>query len=292
MNLNSDIQVITPESPCQAPQQALIGQSSRSGSGSPSVNGKKIASLVNYVPSSELTANFREKSGDFKPQKEWSRQMKRGYQRIMSILNFWEGHEYQIMWLCLTSSRDSEAKLLAEHHDKLKKYVERRFGFEGIEHVSVKTTEGQGVLHILWAWKPKQGFRGQRFFVGQRWLSEKWQEIHRAKVVWISKVDKSIGSKKKLSRYCVTHYCAEQNGYKYMSWSWRRSFGFPMVASWRWFKGMSRGDKPHLLKKWSQFMRGERVVVYFRQSYSSIIMDMNILRKLYVEFGKELWNFT
>ena len=184
MNSYSNVKVISPERACQAPQQALNAQSSSSGSKSPSVKRQPHASLVNYVSSSELTAKFPPKNGDFKPQKEWSRQMKRGYQRIMSILNFWEGHDYQIMWLCLTSSRASEAKLLAEHHDKLKKYVERRFGFEGIEHVSIKTTEGQGSLRqllkiryclppLLWvqygATKTRRGRNGSRrnIFIAQ-----------------------------------------------------------------------------------------------------------------------------
>jgi hypothetical protein len=61
--------------------------------------------------------------------------------------------------------------------------VEREFGFKGIEQFVLETTEGNGVLHMVWAW------RGARsFYVPQAWLSEQWEKIHGAPVVWVRKM--------------------------------------------------------------------------------------------------------
>lgn len=246
-------------------------------------------SLDKYRSSSKIT----NENGSFCHRSEWSRSQKRGYHRSMTMMHYWQSNGYQVLWICLTGAVESVSKRLAYDHGLLRSQVCRSFGFEGIEHFQVRTSEGNGVLHVLWAWKPADGMRKRRFWIPQRWLSEQWLRLHGASIVWIKKVSvvqESAG--RKISRYCISQYCGEQSGYEYMSWSWHRSFGFPMVACWRWLKRMARYNRPRLLYWWHRLMAGEALVVYFRQSSSSSVLRLDGIRGLYQEFGSELWEFT
>ena len=35
---------------------------------------------------------------------EWSRKQKRGYQRVRSLLWFWESHQFQVLWVTLSTA--------------------------------------------------------------------------------------------------------------------------------------------------------------------------------------------
>lgn len=164
--------------------------------------------------------------------KEWSRQQKRIYHRIMSLLRYWFSFDYAVLWFCLTSSPNSDFSKLNYHFQVLKQKIEREYGFRGIEHLIVKTKEGHGVIHGFLAWKPPRGVRKYRFYIPQDWLSVEWERIHGAKIVWISRVRAGEKSRKRISRYCVSQYCVNQEALVRVSWSWKRGLGGALVKTW------------------------------------------------------------
>jgi hypothetical protein len=150
----------------------------------------------------------------------------------MSLLLFWMTHGYQILWITVTSSSTSDPDKLTEHFSTLKKRIERNFGFADLEHFKVSTYEGHGVLHFFLAYKPKPGERAKKFFIPYDWLKENWLDIHGAWSVWIKPVKNTNRSRKSLSRYCVSHYCADQSLMRRVSWSWKRGLGGALVRTY------------------------------------------------------------
>ena len=80
---------------------------------------------------------------------EWSRKQKRGYQRIRSLLWFWEAHHFQVLWVTLSTADGGQADKLTYHHKQLRQRIERQLGYRGLEYYQVRTEEGHGVLHIF-----------------------------------------------------------------------------------------------------------------------------------------------
>ena len=187
-----------------------------------------------------------------------------------------------MLWIMLSSSTVSEPEKLAENHYRLRQMVESR-GFPGIQHFQVRTSEGYGVLHVIWAWKAEDGFRGKSFFVSQSWLSGAWDKIHGAKVVWISRIGKSRRDSMQVARYCIAQYLGEQSGYEYMRNSWKRAFGFPLVSCWRKFKELKR-SYGELIRSWSRFLAGE--VVWC--DYGGF--SLGSIRLGYQSYGREFWS--
>lgn len=105
--------------------------------------------------------------------------------------------------MVLTSSSDSGD--IHRSFDVLKKRIRRRYG--RFEYLSVKehTKEGFDHLHIV--------YRGR--FMSQKWLSESWNEIHKAKIVWISQL-----SSWKYARHLARYYIKEAIGRFWSSWNW------------------------------------------------------------------------
>lgn len=169
---------------------------------------------------------------------EWSRKQKRGYQRIRSLLWFWECHGFQVLWVMLSTAEGGDANKLSYRHKVLRQRMERQLGYEGIEHYQVRTEEGHGVLHIFWAWRPAPGARARRFWIDQRWLADQWNQIHGAPVVWVKAYRPGRRSRNRLSRYVISQYVQDQSGYVNMCWSWKRSLGFPLGAVWNALKSM------------------------------------------------------
>lgn len=196
----------------------------------------------------------------------WSAKQKRLYHRLLSLLTYWEGHDYQLLRIDLTSSTESDSTKIREHHRELRRKVEQVFGFDGIETFIVETSEGPGsVLHIVWAWKPKPGMKQKRFEVPYWWLSMAWICLHRAYYVYIQKYDvNSARTKKRVSRYFVTHYLAGHDDQlvRY-SYSWKRTLGFPLVRFWKQFQDYwlnhAKVNRLELYENWGYFMQGYRL---------------------------------
>ncbi len=208
------------------------------------------------------------------PSQEWSRKQKRGYQRIRSLLWFWECHGFQVLWIMLSTAPGGDASKLSYRHKLLRQRIERLLGYVGLEHYQVRTAEGNGVLHIFWAWKPRPGERARRFWIDQGWLSDQWQEIHGASYVWVGAYKPGRKSRNRLGRYVITQYVQDQCGYVNMCWSWKRSLGFPIGAVWNTLKTSWRqrnayrtlkGQTPLpfiiLIRTWENLLAGHPVLI-------------------------------
>lgn len=212
-------------------------------------------SLDNYGQFTPTPSRWRNSSCK---RKFWSRRQKRIFQRSMSLLTFWDAYDYQVLWVTLTTSNDGDADLLNKHLTILKKRIERTFGFPGIQHFAIKTDEGNGVYHLYLAWKPKKGMRRKSFFIPYKWLSRNWEDIHGAWDVFIERVWKGDRSRKKLSQYNVSHYCADQDLIIRTSWSWKLALGGALVKTWDDLKKILR-NKKLCIKIWSNVLSGMAV---------------------------------
>lgn len=278
--------VIGSESSPTPPGTSSISIVENEGAGSKSLPGTAVgggggtdpSSLDRYVPSSNK-ATFP----------VWSRQQRRGYHRIQSCLQYWQQQGYQVLWVMLSTAGGGNAKLLAYHHQQLRQRIERKLGYAGIQHYQVRTSEGNGVLHVFWAWRAGDGFRQRSFYVKQAWLSSQWHNIHGAIIVWIARVKGGRVSRDKVSRYCMSQYVGGQSGYEYMSWSWGRTFGFPLVACWRAFKGIwakhnGNGRRRALYAFWGAFLSGSAVPLW-----SGRYTSLEVVRLGYQEYRSDFW---
>lgn len=190
----------------------------------------------------------------------WTRQRKRGFQRILSLLSYWHQRGYRVLWIMLSSSPEADTSKLAYHHRLLKQSAEhlefhKGVKFMDIEHCVVRTSEGNGVLHVFWAWK-KNGVRSGHFYIPQGWLSDRWQEIHNSSYVWIKGCGNRQKDSYKLSNYCATQYCATQELFERLSWSWFKIVGIP--ARWVFFK---RHFKVQTYRAWHRHLAGFTLIV-------------------------------
>ena len=265
-----------------------LPQASSSGKSSSTV----VASLLDHsVPKS----NFSSGSSKKLYKGAWSRKQKRGYQRIRSITTYWREAGYEMSWLMFSTAAGGDASKLAGDHQRIKQAVERHFNFPNIQHFMVQTEEGNGVLHVLWAWRAPKGFRPVSFYVPHAWLSKRWERIHGAKVVWISKVTQTKKSLQRVSHYCISQYVAGQAGYVRMSWSWWRMFGFPLVGAWYLFKkwglwggnyfnySYSKWRYKAFLSLWDDFLSGLSVKL------GRCEVSMDFFRTCYVDYGANHW---
>ena len=173
----------------------------------------------------------------------WSRQQKRCYQRVLTFLYYNESKSRRMAFVTLTSSPESDASLIMIHFQNLRKRLRRR-DIE-FEYFNVKTKEGNGVLHLLFAFTSHKGY------ISQKWLSKTWQEIHKAKIVFISKY--RYKTAKKLSRYLVSQYVSGQSGFDRYSWSRKELSGF--VKCWHYLKRWYSGQG--LYHVWHRYLAGQ-----------------------------------
>lgn len=209
-------------------------------------------------------------SGESEDSTDWNRQQKRVYHRVQTLLSYWEQHDYQIRWITLTSSPESDdASQLAYNHRRLRQTVERaRLAKDAdgkayrlshineIESLVIRTSEGpdgKGVLHLFWAWKPLEGQHSRDFFVPHDWLSKQWGRIHgphelrslgeleaynhreiEGLHVWVERVGSAdYHSRKNLAGYCVSQYLGDHGeALENISWSWERSLGGSVTDAW------------------------------------------------------------
>lgn len=195
------------------PASGIMGGAAPRGAGAP----PSAASLVNICQN----------------RLEWTRQQKRSYHRIKSLLTYWLSHSYQVRWVMLSTAVGGDKAALAEHHKRLRRVIERKHGI-AIKYSCVRTGEGNGVLHLLWAFKSVNFI-----YIPQDWLSTEWDRIHGATYVWIKRVDASSRSIKKLSIYNVSQYCGNQSCFERLSWS-RSAVPFPLAHAWNHHKRLYR----------------------------------------------------
>ena len=156
----------------------------------------------------------------------WSRQQRRCYQRINSwIVECW-GRGCYLYRVELTSSSNSDPKKLRRNHLRLLRKIKRHFGTYP-EFFVIETTEGNGVLHLVWG-------TSMPMWIPQKWLSDTWSEIHNSPIVWIKAMGRGKRDREAVSRYLVSQYLSGQTKFKRESWSWWRS-KISLSKAWRSF---------------------------------------------------------
>lgn len=165
--------------------------------------------------------------------KPWDRHQKRVFARAISWMTEAASRGCQLFWICLTTAPDGKAEDLERDFQELRRRVERRFKYY-VEYFSVRTSEGNGVLHQVWAIKDDR-----TVWISQHWLSEEWEKIHGAHRVWIKRISRGDSSHKNIGRYIVTHYLGDQSQLKNMSYSWWRS-KFAIGKAWEFYKRHAR----------------------------------------------------
>lgn len=179
-----------------------------------------------YVPSSgrfkgQLRSRVRWNRGG------WTRQQKRCFNRLTSWCFEAKSRDCLLNRVDLTTAPGGNADLLRRHLQELRRRVERELGFNGVEMFVVEPTEGNGVLHMVWAWSG-----GRDFIIDQRWLSKQWRRIHGAPIVFIRRMRLSKEDIRRVGRYFALQYLSDQRGaLKRISWSWRRS-RFAIGKAW------------------------------------------------------------
>ena len=150
-----------------------------------------------------------------KHKSQWDRQQRRIFSRLQSwsFMKLMEG--YQLIRTDFTTGRDGSDTLLAKHYAEIKRRVLREFGYD-IEHFTVRTREGNGVLHCVWAIKQDRAVH-----IPQAWLSTQWDNIHGAHRVWIKRVSTKFHLKMSV-RYLVNQYLAGQTSIVRCSYSWNK----------------------------------------------------------------------
>jgi heme-degrading monooxygenase HmoA len=166
---------------------------------------------------------------------EWNRQQKRVFQRLTSWCFEAVGRGCSLNRVDLTTAPFGPAHLLRPHLQLLRRRVERVFGFKGIEVFCVETSEGNGVLHMVWAWQGEQSF-----YIPQAWLSLEWQKIHGAPIAFIRKMRCTKKDIQSVGGYFALQYLSDQRGALVrMSWSWWRS-RVALSRGWETLKKMGR----------------------------------------------------
>ncbi len=163
----------------------------------------------------------------------WSRMQKRVFQRSMSWCIEARGRGCQLFWVMLSTAPGGDASKLGKHFQELRRRIEREFKYE-LEYFSVRTREGHGVLHQIWAIKAERAV-----WIPQAWLADQWEKIHGARVVWIKRMGGRGRDVKKVSRYMVSQYLAGQKALVHASWSWWRS-RVAIARAWVQFKKIVR----------------------------------------------------
>jgi len=170
-------------------------------------------------------------------QSSWTRAQKRLFHRVLSGIEMAKRSNDYLRVLTLTSSLDS-----GDFHgdfEVLKKRIRRKFG--RFEYVAVKEHTKEGLVHLHLV------YRGR--FMSQKWLSETWEEVHGAKIVWIARLYTW-----KLAKHLARYFVKEGVGRFWMSWGWvYRGFvrdwkrlvsekGFKALAYWHsWLRNRTLG---------------------------------------------------
>lgn len=175
------------------------------------------------------------------------------YQRLMTLLNRWEYQRRSIIRMDLTTANGGDPSKLSDHYEELIRRIKRKTGVEDIQYWKMTTREGNGVIHAILAGNVS-------LYVDQKWLSEEWEKIHGAIIVYVKRYRGGSLSRGRVSRYLVSQYMAGQDAQAHVSWTWKTTFNVPIVRFWKQFKAASRGlHIKKIVKYWDRLIRDEVV---------------------------------
>lgn len=160
-----------------------------------------------------------------------TKQQKRIFCRSTSFCIEARSRGCQLFWVGLTTALGGDRKKLALHYQELRRRAERDLHYY-IEYLTIETTEGNGVLHQIWAIKT---IDNKPAWIPHPWLSGEWEDIHGAYIVHIQRMwgeDRGIYN---VSRYMIQKYITNQAKLVRMSWSWKRS-KISLAKGWNFFK--------------------------------------------------------
>jgi len=198
----------------------------------------------------------------------WGPKARRWYQRLLSGVNHHTANRRRLRVITLTTSLEARAAGLDinDSFQALRKRLLRRYPVTGFEYWKLRTSEGNGVLHIIYSGP----------WIAQAWLSRIWQEIHLSYRVWIQELR---GKGKRMTNYLIGHYLPAHDDYRLytrMSWSWGWVFrGF--VGAWKW---TFRTSKTFLqaLVSWNRLMRRDNPLLYYKMA-RGLLFTQTILQK-------------
>jgi len=170
----------------------------------------------------------------------WSRRQRRLYHRAMSGIEWATARGLELRGMCLTSSLDSpkdRVEFRRNWHVLVKRLRRRLPEFEYIANTEF-TSSGLMHLHVV--------YRGG--FINQKWLSATWQELHRAKIVYIQHFR---GGKKRLGAY-LCKYFSKTSDPKNRYWWSRRWVYRGFVKDWRW---LVRNYGDQAVARWKFLLR-------------------------------------
>lgn len=207
-------------------------------------------------------------------EKQWSDKEKRLYHRLMTTTLYWISHGYQMLRVDLTSAVGADYSKLRYRYKQLRRNIERDLGFDGVENFIVETSEGNGVLHMILAWRDTTTLiKPRKFFIPKQWLSDEWRKLHDGSyIVYVKEFEIGETSRRRVSRYIVSQYLAGKQGSALVrySYSWGRTIGYPVAKLWELFKQYHYGylgkKSDELIARWESFLCGERLEGKFMQA--------------------------
>lgn len=168
-----------------------------------------------------------------------SSKRKRAFHRLVSGLTRGRSRGELMRFLTLTTGSGGSDLRLRRDFQLLRRRIERTFHFKP-EYWSIRTNEGNGVLHIV--------FKGR--YVPQKWLSKAWSSIHGACIVDIRALH---GRTRRIANYLVTQYLGHQS-FERMSWSWGWVFrGFCGLWASK-FSSWYKMDREACLSAWNKLI--------------------------------------
>ena len=196
----------------------------------------------------------------------WSPKARRWYQRLLSGVTHHQGNRRRLRVITLTTGPGALGLDLNDSWQVLLKRIRRRWRRAGFEYWKLRTSEGLGVLHII--------FSGP--WIPHSWLSRSWEEIHFSPIVYIQELRQT---RKKMISYLMRHYLpAHDDGrlYTRMSWSWGWVFrGF--AGAWRWFWRTS-ATRYDAIFEWNKLMRRVDPLMFYRMKRGTLY-EQTVLKK-------------
>lgn len=196
---------------------------------------------------------------------EWSKKQKRNFMKLNSFMKYCHGCGFKLFTVHLTSSPQSDFSQIRENLQEVIRRYERLTGAT-VYCISLKTGEGYGVLHCVWA----VDTGGQAGWIDQAWLSAEWKKIHQADRVWVARINNNKKHARNVSSYYVSQYYAGNDKLFNFTYSWKK-LGFAIVQGWDYFK--KRGGyalsklvsgsmyRKALIEKWNELLLTDQCIV-------------------------------
>ena len=165
---------------------------------------------------------------------QWDKQQKRIYNRLSSFVIMLHAQGYKLFRVDLTTANNGKAEKLNEHHRELCRQVKKQYGYQ-VEAFKVKTTEGNGVLHCVWA------IKNQKAYIPVQWIWSTWEKIHGANNARI-KLMQGKQHAKNAVRYMTNQYLAGQSSIDRMAYAWKHC-KVALGVGWTQFKKLSHEDR-------------------------------------------------